>query len=774
MRVKKAVLLVLNNKTKGSVLSTNGVHAVLNPVKRRGIILTEGDTVQNLNPVFTDIVTGTDVISTSVIYDRSFLTDKFDEIDIINVTFSKPFSENIASTDSVTLAQGLGILDDSLKPDQLQKNIAKVFGDVQAHVERITLSLNKNFSDGNLVNEIFAKLFSKVAQDTSIIGDVLGVTLSKPFFENTFTDDLHVKTFGKPLNELNEFIETTILNTAKGLSETNDVTDTQSKEVEKPFAEPVQIFDTPTLQPQKAFDDILNLSELSLRAVGKAINDVSDKIEQLVFDSSKILIDTPLNLDTPQKTLSKITSDFFSVIDSVVVSLLKESFLFDTVSYQEFNIKSFTKGLEDLGVTFEKIEFNFSSVREDTNLVLDQLSNFVTKVLGTDIVVSSDEAAITTGKIVEDETSITEALVRELAKLLQDDSQKIEQLVKSISTVLSEDPTISVDQIIKTAQKVISDDALLNDLSVLSVVKSIQDNVQAVDNIIVNIVLVLILADIVNNISVTSLDTTKVLQDQVQFAETIERLLVQNRFINENDTEDYTDSGTYFLEDYVRSGISVKHPDSLTINTTKGLSEVQSHVDLITIFSSIVKLLADSFNASDITTFELNKILSDLVSSTDELSRNVSTVQQDVFDQSDVLSLNATKSLSDTFSTDDSVIVNIALVEILSDSLSYLSSSVIALTKGLEETISFSEETTKSISTTLSESIQLLDLINIVLIEVGRFSDEYQSSSSGRLVSQNYVESAGYDSETYFLEDYFETIGLYFFEDYVGESRILT
>lgn len=773
MRIKKAVLLVLNNKTKGSVIGTNGVHAVLNPIKTKGSILNEGGVVQNLNPLFTDIVTNTDVISTSVFYSRSFLTDKVDEIDVINITFSKPFAENISTTDSIALAQGLGILDNTIKQDQLQKNIVKVFGDVQAHVERITLSLNKNFADGNLVNEIFAKLFTKVSQDTSIVGDVLGVTLSKPFFDNTNTNDLHVKTFGKSLSELNEFIETTILNTAKVLANTNVVVDTPSKEVEKPFVDSYQIFDAPTLQSQKAVDDIVNLSELSIRAVGKAINDVSDKIEQLVFDTSKILIDIPLNLDTPQKTLSKITSDFFNVIDSVVVSLLKERFLFDTISYQDDNIKSFVKGLLDLGVSFETIEFDFSSVREDTNTVLDQLSNFVTKVLGTDIVVSSDETTKSLSKVFENQTSAIETLVSDLAKVLQDDSQKLEQLVKAISKALTDDQ-INIDQLVRVAQKVLSDDALLSDLSALTSEKRFLDNAQAVDNIIVNIVLVLILADIVNNVSVTSLSTTKSLADEAQFSDTIDRLLINNRFINENDTEDYTDSGTYFLEDYVRSGISVKHPDSLSINLTKGLSDVQSHLDTITIFSTIVKLLSDSFTLSEITVFELNKILSDLVSSTDEMSRNVSSIRQDIFDQTDVLSLNASKSLSDTFSSDDSVIVNIALVEILSDSLSYLSNSVLAFTKGLEETITYDEETSKSVSTTLSESIQLLDLINIVLIEVGRFSDEYQSSSSGRLVSQNYVESAGYDSETYFLEDYLETLGLYFLEDYVGESRILT
>ena len=701
MRVKKAVLLVLNNKTKGSVLSTNGVHAVLNPVKRKGSVLSEGELVVNLNPAFTDIVTSPDVLTTALFYNRSFFSDASNEIEVINITFSKAFNENIASTDRIVLAQGLGILDDTLKDEQLQKNVIKVFGDVQAQVERITLSLSKTNIDNVSLNEVFSKVFQKALQEVDASSDIIVLTSSKSFSELTQTFDNNVLVFGKSNQEIVDYIESTIFNAAKALSDDNQIVEQHSKSVSKPFTDEFAIQDTSALNPQKQQSELVTYFDAAVNSVTKAIEEVSLVAESLAFDISKILFDSPELIDTPQKTLSKVTSDFFALIDSIIVTLLKERFVFDSVSYDEFNIKTFTKGLEDAGVIVEKLEFDFSTSKSDNNNIDDQLSNFLTKVLGTDDVVITDTFEKTIGKYFDNDNLLSESTIKTVAKALQEDSLILELLVKTFAKALP--------------------------------------------------------------------------NETVSFSDTIEKLLVQNRFINENDTQDYTEDNTYFLEDYVRSGISVKHIDSMIRTVTKGLQDVQTTQDVISILLNVIETLSDAFSVSDDSVLEFNKRILDIINASESTSKEISSNSSIDFPEAiDIPAFENNKVLSDSFEVQDSILVNISLVQLLQDLISHLSNTIKSFTKGVEEAVDTSETFTKNVQTTLSESIQLLDLINIVLIEVGRFSDEYQSSSSGRLVSQNYVESAGYDSETYFLEDYLETLGLYFLEDYVGESRILT
>ena len=701
MRAKKAVLLVLNNKTKGSVLSTNGVHAVLNPVKRKGSVLSEGELVVNLNPAFTDIVTSPDVLTTALFYNRSFFSDASNEIEVINITFSKAFNENIASTDRIVLAQGLGILDDTLKDEQLQKNVIKVFGDVQAQVERITLSLSKTNIDNVSLNEVFSKVFQKALQEVDASSDIIVLTSSKSFSELTQTFDNNVLVFGKSNQEIVDYIESTIFNAAKALSDDNQIVEQHSKSVSKPFTDEFAIQDTSALNPQKQQSELVTYFDAAVNSVTKAIEEVSLVAESLAFDISKILFDSPELIDTPQKTLSKVTSDFFALIDSIIVTLLKERFVFDSVSYDEFNIKTFTKGLEDAGVIVEKLEFDFSTSKSDNNNIDDQLSNFLTKVLGTDDVVITDTFEKTIGKYFDNDNLLSESTIKTVAKALQEDSLILELLVKTFAKALP--------------------------------------------------------------------------NETVSFSDTIEKLLVQNRFINENDTQDYTEDNTYFLEDYVRSGISVKHIDSMIRTVTKGLQDVQTTQDVISILLNVIETLSDAFSVSDDSVLDFNKRILDIINASESTSKEISSNSSIDFPEAiDIPAFENNKVLSDSFEVQDSILVNISLVQLLQDLISHLSNTIKSFTKGVEEAVDTSETFTKNVQTTLSESIQLLDLINIVLIEVGRFSDEYQSSSSGRLVSQNYVESAGYDSETYFLEDYLETLGLYFLEDYVGESRILT
>jgi len=143
VRVKKAVLLVLNNKTKGSVLSTNGVHAVLNPVKRKGSVLSEGELVVNLNPAFTDIVTSPDVLTTALFYNRSFFSDASNEIEVVSLNFNKPFQENFQTTDLLVATTGKSVADILLTSENVEKDLSKLLQDIDVSIEKFTFSLNK-------------------------------------------------------------------------------------------------------------------------------------------------------------------------------------------------------------------------------------------------------------------------------------------------------------------------------------------------------------------------------------------------------------------------------------------------------------------------------------------------------------------------------------------------------------------------------------------------------------------------------------------------------
>lgn len=686
MRIKKAVLLVLNNKTKGSVIGTNGVHAVLNPVKRKGTILSEGGVVQNLNPLFADIVTSTDVFTTILFANRSFTNDGVSEIDVINLNFNKPFSENTQTTDLLIATKGKGVADILLTSENVEKDLSKLLQDIDVSIEKFTFTLNKPAIDEFLTSEIFVKSLSKDFRENVQESEFFVLELAKPFAENIVISDSKVLFTGKAINEVNDVLESKILEALKALSENVLLEDIPQKSVLKVFDNETVKQDSVSIAPQKNFSDLLSISEFIIKQIDKKFVEINDVLETTIFTVLKSLVNTADIIDTPQKTVTKPQSDVFSQIDSVVTLLARYLTVSDETFTSELVIREFTKGLEDIGVNIEVISFDSNKILLDVNGIVQQIVKDFNKVLGPEVAENLDVSAKDFTKALS--TSNTKIYYNELAT---------KQFNKRVL-----DDTIQVEIISKFFEKIA--------------------------------------------------------QDQVQTTDVLNRLLIINRLIQENDFQDYVDNNDYFLEDYVASGRAVKHQDSLSFNAGKALSDTHDQIE---------KLIYDA-----------NKVLSDLIERTEENIFDVTSVRTDTFTSLDTPTFDTDTNLSDNTNKNDAALRNFE--KALSDIASYTDNFTFTLFVGLVFT------------KTVSDIVQLSDNINISTNK--GLVDVSQLSNTGLLLSQNYVENgtAGYDAEGYFAEVYVDNslkyfseeyveegylqdiTGNYFAEDYVGESRILT
>ena len=761
MRIKKAVLLVLNNKTKGSVIGTNGVHAVLNPVKRKGTILSEGGVIQNLNPLFADIVTSTDVFNTILIANRSFTNDGVSEIDVVNLNFNKPFSENNQTTDLLIATKGKGVADILLTSENVEKDLSKLLQDIDVSIEKFTFTLNKPAIDEFITSEIFVKSLSKDLQENVQESEFFVLELAKPFAENIVISDSKVLFTGKAINEVNDVLESKILEAVKALSENVLLEDIPQKSVLKVFDNETVKQDSVSIAPQKNFSDLLSISEFIIKQIDKKFVEINDVLETTIFSVLKSLVNTADIIDTPQKTVTKPQSDVFSQIDSVVTLLARYLTVSDETFTSELVIREFTKGLEDIGVNIEVISFDSNKVLLDINGIVQQIVKDFTKVLGPEVAENLDAPSKDFTKALS--TSNTKIYYNELAtkqfnKRVLDDTIQVEIISKFFEKIASPDFYAQSDETAKAFTKANQDELSQQDSLLFSVAKTLTDVVTSLDVLTITRTLASSFVDLILNVSATALNFSKFAQDQVQTTDVFNRLLIINRLIQENDFQDYVDNNDYFLEDYVASGRAVRHQDSLSFNAGKALSDTHDQIE---------KLIYDA-----------NKVLSDLIERTEENIFDVTSVRTDTFTSLDTPTFDTDTNLSDNTNKNDAALRNFE--KALSDIASYTDNFTFTLFVGLVFT------------KTVSDIVQLSDNINISTNK--GLVDVSQLSNTGLLLSQNYVENgtAGYDAEGYFAEVYVDNslkyfseeyveegylqdiTGNYFAEDYVGESRILT
>ena len=288
MRIKKAVLLVLNNKTKGSVLSTEGVHGVLTPVKTKGQILSDNEIIYNLNPLFEDIATSTEQFTTILLYNRSIVGDTFDEIDVVNINITKPIKDIVTFSDSIVSTKGKGLVDSNQAIERFVTSLTKRLSDESINTERFTISLTKNNADTNAITETLSRVVSKVLAEVKTSGDFVAVTASKGIADSVTSSEQTRITTGKKLQEITGLIESTIFNFAKTLQDTNSLVDSPAKSLSKPVAEGATSSDTSSLSPTKFAQDLFYLTDLTIKQIIKGLTDVASLIENIVFNVQKI------------------------------------------------------------------------------------------------------------------------------------------------------------------------------------------------------------------------------------------------------------------------------------------------------------------------------------------------------------------------------------------------------------------------------------------------------------------------------------------------------
>ena len=737
MKIKKAVLLVLTNKTKGSVLSSEGVYGVLNPVKQKGIMLDEGGTISNLIPLLQDINSTTEVITTTIFYNRSIVNDKFDQIDVVNLQFTKPLTDSFASSDSPILGLGVGLVDNLLNGDVIDKDIIKAFQDQGISVDKFSVSLTKNFKEVNEINEVLAKILGKVRTETVNTNEFAVLTSSKTFVDSFAISDQSSLEFVKNAQDIGIAIEDTILSFSKSISDNTVSTEIFVKDIDKPLKEETASVESPALQVTKPFDDLLVLADLSIREVQKAVVELSENIEKIIFDVFKILSEGLQNSDTPQKSLSKIASNFFTTLDSVIVTLLKEKNIADTIISVDDVVSSVTKNIRDFSFTDETLVFGVDKTLQDFNQVIETIIKNTDKVLDIDITNSNDIPAKDFTKVLHSSVLLQDIFTFSFSKSLSESTVYDLSFASFIKRLL--DDNIVESSAALNVIKSVFDTFTTQDNSSLSPNKGIQDGVFTLDQIVVLIDLMRTLSDIVSNNESASLNFSKVNADQVSYTDVIERLLIINRTLREEDFQDYVDNEQYFLEDYVKSGSPVRHSDNMIRNFVKGLADSNSPVD--TIFLALLKnvFLSDTVTSTESISLQANKLLDDLVSITDDtFSKNVNKQPNEFVNFAE----STVKSVSKTLEEISSHVDNITTV----------------LTMGLTFLKNF------------IENVTLTDEINISSSKI--VFDENDAAEKGSYIIQDYVGTYQeyVDNNDYFLENYVISEGDYFLEDYVGKS----
>jgi len=582
VKIKKAVLLVLTNKTKGSVLSSEGVYGILNPVKQKGIMLDEGGTVSNLTPLLQDINSTTEVITTTIFYNRSIVNDKFDQIDVVNLQFTKPLTDSFASSDSPILGLGVGLVDNLLNGDVIDKDIIKAFQDQGISVDKFSVSLTKNFKEVNEINEVLAKILGKVRTETINTNEFAVLTSSKTFVDSFAISDQSSVEFLKNTQDIGISIEEAILSFSKSISDVVESTEVFAKDVNKPLKEETASVESPALQVSKPFDDLLVLADLTIREVQKAVLEVSENIEKIIFDVFKILSEDLQNSDTPQKSLSKIASNFFTTLDSVIVTLLKQRNFEDTIISIDDVVASVTKNIRDFSFTDETLVFGVDKTLQDLNQVIETIIKNTDKVLDIEITNSTDLSTKDFTKAVNDSVLLQDLFLSfNFSKSVLDSSVPVDVSFASFIKRLVDNNILESSASLDAIKSLI-DQFSSQDTPSFAATKGLSDDVLSVDQIVVLIGLIRTLSDIVLNNESISLQANKLLDDLVSITdETFSKNVNKqpNEFVNFSESTVKSVSKT--LEE-----IST-HVDNITTVLTMGLTFLKNFIETITITDEI-------------------------------------------------------------------------------------------------------------------------------------------------------------------------------------------
>ncbi len=360
MAIKKAVILVLNNKTTGSVISSGSIRksTILSDEKltsavtqssaiRKGIVTPSRITSQILPGKlqfvfnFSEEVISSDIFNRIVGYVRS-IEDLVDSVDIISFNINKSAEDSYILADPLSLSFTKIASDSFSQSDVRIVDFDKRVSDLVQAIDALRFNVAKSITDNNEIEQIIAKSLAKALSDLTISQDIISLVMGKTITESVnFTDSIK---FSFDL----------------GKRDTNNLSERTSFSVNKPLVNQV------------------------------AITDIFNKVATYI----RSFQDASLSNDNVIKQIDKIFSDDIASADLINLLLIVNRFVSETVTIDDTAAKTTTKNLSEL------------------NALIDQISKLINKSISDQVTLASSGSLISQG-YTEDNTYFLEDYVGE-------------------------------------------------------------------------------------------------------------------------------------------------------------------------------------------------------------------------------------------------------------------------------------------------------------------------------------------------------------------------
>lgn len=438
-----------------------------------------------------DIASATEQFSRVVSYVREFSEENFAS-DSATLQYAKAQSETVSGSEQTTLSMLKSLSEVSSPVDAIAVAYAKGFTHQTSALDAPKLSISKAFSETVAFSDSLTALraFLRDEQDDVFATDDIDgeasilddqeitffkiktdiaravenfervVTYVRTFQDSASAAEVVSNALGKAIGEISVLSEAHELSLAKNVSHAAQSQEASLYNLSKPVSDDASLADPLLLQFAKALLE----------------QPVAD--ENLEYFMSKGLQDTGLSQDAPSKTLQKAVSDVVAVAESRV----------DNISYgravdgadgeasmTDDQSLSISKAISDLPSVAESIAFVISFVRSfsDSAASGEELNISLAKSLDEAGQVS-EQISTTYGKALGETFPASEALEYAFAKALTSSGSALEAIASLIGKGLSENGT-AAEVIALEATKPISNDGLFADGHELGLSKPVSD-----------------------------------------------------------------------------------------------------------------------------------------------------------------------------------------------------------------------------------------------------------------------------------------------------------
>lgn len=379
------------------------------------------------------------------------------------------------------------------------------------------------------------------------------------------------------------------------------------------------IADTYSKQIGKRLGEIKTISDVFSRTVlfQRVFAELKTTAEQLVFNSSKNIVETFARTEQVIINLQKIINESFTRVD--VASFLFEGVYYDSTSSQDLVVFNPNKGLVEIQSTTDiltrvfTVSRSFTDIVDATDDVLgeanvddDQVS-LVNKA-AIDWVAQVDSYVLSTFKVFNDLGALSDISYFDVVKAHNDIPLTVDLLYFEILTRLT-DETDAADVAYYSFGKLQLDFSVATDVYSLSQIKIVYDNNVLTDTN--SKILQNVYNDIANESDIVYQDFSKYLSHSFSNADVTYSLIDKGLVETQLTSEVLSFRLDYNLLDNISS------PDILSAILSKPFSDTFNKQDLA--YYLVGKRAFDSYNTSDLVYFDKTKSVEDLVDATDDV-----------------------------------------------------------------------------------------------------------------------------------------------------------